>query len=180
MNRDEYLIQSKKPTPEKYCEYCGKKMERQRYRSKLEDLGAFRRRKYCCRECMRKAFVVKDSTNQSWKSAHATARKLVHLIEKREVVCAQCGSKNNVDIHHIDGMAQNNSPENLILLCRSCHMKKHRNKNTKCSICGREDERICRGMCNKHYLQWRRNGDPLHKPWSTYKERKPKDNNSVW
>lgn len=155
-----------KPTPEKYCAYCGSKMERKRYDSKLEDLGAFMRRKYCSWDCMRKDHVCKDSTNQSWKSAHATARKLIHLIEQREVMCAQCGSTRNVDIHHIDGIAQNNNPENLILLCRSCHMKAHRPKTKYCCVCGVECKRTHRGMCNKHYLQWKRHGDPLHKPWS--------------
>lgn len=163
-----------KPTPEKYCAYCGSKMERQRYGKRLEDLSAFIRRKYCCRDCMRKAFVCKDSSNQSWKSAHATARKLIHLIEQREVVCAQCGSTENVDIHHIDGVAQNNNSDNLILLCRSCHMKAHRSEVKLCSVCGKECKRTHHSMCEKHYQQWKRNGDPLHKPWSTYKEKKSK------
>ena len=35
-------------------------------------------------------------------------------------------------------------------------------------------------MCNKHYIQWRRNGDPLHKPWSTYKEKKSKGQINVY
>jgi len=32
-------------------------------------------------------------------------------------------------VHHIDGDKCNNYPENLITLCRSCHMKVHRSKD---------------------------------------------------
>lgn len=162
------------PTPEKYCAYCGKKLERKQYPNSHEDLSSFRRRKYCNMTCMRKAFVCKDSAHQDWKAAHATARKIVHLIEQREVRCAICGSTENVDIHHKDGIAQNNNSDNLILLCRSCHMKAHRSGVKYCSVCGKECKRTHHGMCEKHYQQWRRNGDPLHKPWSSYKEKKSK------
>ena len=41
----------------KYCEYCGKKLERKRYNGRLEDFGVFNRRKYCNKDCMRKAFI---------------------------------------------------------------------------------------------------------------------------
>ena len=40
-----------KPTPEKYCSSCGKKLERKRFNGRLEDYGVFLRRKYCGREC---------------------------------------------------------------------------------------------------------------------------------
>ena len=48
-----------KETPEKYCAFCGKKMERSRYPSGLEDLGAFKRRKYCSMDCMKRGHVKK-------------------------------------------------------------------------------------------------------------------------
>jgi len=32
-------------------------------------------------------------------------------------------------VHHIDGDKCNNYPDNLITLCRSCHMKVHRSRN---------------------------------------------------
>lgn len=81
-----------KPTPEKHCSYCGKKMERQRYKSKLEDLGAFMRRKYCCRECMRKGFIKSgEVTDQDIKAAHASSRKIPFTIQGKERRCEMCG-----------------------------------------------------------------------------------------
>lgn len=161
----------RKPTPEKYCAYCGKKMERRIYKSKLEDLSAFKRRKYCCWDCMRKSFVKKDASLQNNREAHASARKLVYLINGREKVCEMCGSYRNVDVHHKDHNFHNNAPENLVLVCRSCHMKLHRPANNVCSVCGKECKRTHNGMCDKHYFRWKKYGDPNHKPWSQCKER---------
>jgi len=46
--------------------------------------------------------------------------------------CVVCGSEKRLDIHHKDGNGtnvacenRNNSLDNLVLLCRSCHMKIH-------------------------------------------------------
>ena len=41
-----------------------------------------------------------------------------------------CGSTQNLDIHHIDGDWQNNNLDNLMCLCRSCHTKHERNKDS--------------------------------------------------
>ena len=48
-------------------------------------------------------------------------------------VCQECGIpelelSQNLDPHHIDYDKQNSSLENLISLCRSCHMKTNRNR----------------------------------------------------
>jgi 5-methylcytosine-specific restriction endonuclease McrA len=40
--------------------------------------------------------------------------------------CQSCGKKRSLDVHHIDSNKHNNSESNLILLCRSCHLKTHR------------------------------------------------------
>ena len=117
-----------KPTPERYCAFCGRKMERSRINGRLEDLGAFRKRKYCNRNCMKKAFVKKDASSQNWGESHHSARKIVYLLEGIEKTCRICGSKRNIDIHHNDGNFHNNSLENLIPVCRSCHIKLHRSK----------------------------------------------------
>ena len=51
--------------------------------------------------------------------------------------CEECGKANcKLDIHHIDGnglgaKVKNNNLNNLQLLCVSCHMKIHNNKNVK-------------------------------------------------
>ena len=49
-------------------------------------------------------------------------RKKMH--EQRER-CEHCGSAINLDLHHKDFQKTNHDPNNLLLLCRSCHKKVH-------------------------------------------------------
>ena len=115
---------------DKYCEYCGNKLERKRFNGRLEDFTVFKNRKYCNRECMQKAYLKIGEHNQNWSNAHTTARKINELILRKEV-CELCGSDTNLDIHHIDGNWQNNNLDNLMCLCRSCHTKYEKNKFEK-------------------------------------------------
>lgn len=112
---------------EKYCEYCGKQLERKRFNDRLEDFTVFKNRKYCNRECMKRAYLKIGENEQSYSNAHTTARKINELILHKEV-CELCGSDKNLDIHHIDGNWKNNNFNNLMCLCRSCHTKYERNK----------------------------------------------------
>lgn len=115
---------------DRYCEYCGNKLERKRFNGRLEDFTVFSNRKYCNRECMKRDYLKIGEHNQSWSNAHATARKINELILHKEV-CELCGDGKNLDIHHIDGNWQNNNLDNLMCLCRSCHTKYEKNKFEK-------------------------------------------------
>lgn len=157
-----------KPTPEKYCLFCGKKLERRQYTKKKEDLTAFRKRKYCDVQCMRKAFVNKGYSRSQTRSCHSSAQKIVFLIEEREKRCEVCGSTRHIDVHHNDGNFHNNSSENLLVVCRSCHMKIH-NPKGECVICGKPVKGY--GYCEKHYQRLKRHGDANHKPWSRCKRK---------
>lgn len=145
---------------EKYCKYCGKQLERKRYNGILEDFTVFKKRKYCNRECMKRAYLkIGDNFNQTWTNSHTTARKINELILHKEV-CELCGIKANLDIHHIDGNWQNNNLDNLKCLCRSCHTKLERSKKKKvCVICGNKHKGL--GYCNKHYIRFKKYGNPL-------------------
>ena len=98
-----------KETPEKYCENCGKKLERKRYNGQLEDLSTFKRRKFCNLTC---AGARKELTKHgySWR-----ARR--HLRLK----CESCGYDKKLQAHHIDQDKTNNQPENIQTLCKFCH-----------------------------------------------------------
>lgn len=120
---------------------------------------------------MRKGFVKTGYTSQGNKTAHGSSRRIAYLILQKEYRCECCGSTRNVDVHHKDKDYHNNNPENLQMLCRSCHMKAHSEKGV-CVICGAPMKG--HGYCNKHLIMWRKYGDPLHKPWSRFKERASK------
>lgn len=113
---------------ERYCEYCGTELVRKRFNGRLEDFSVFNKRKYCNRECMKRGFLKIGKGDQTWTSAHHTARKINELILQKDS-CELCGSTQNLDIHHIDGNWQNNNLDNLMCLCRSCHTKHERNKD---------------------------------------------------
>lgn len=115
---------------DRYCKYCGEKLERKRFNGRLEDFTVFSNRKYCNRKCMQKAYLKIGEHNQNWANAHTTARKINELLLHKEV-CELCGSDKNLDIHHIDGNWQNNNLDNLMCLCRSCHTKYEKSKFKK-------------------------------------------------
>ncbi|WP_419715707.1 hypothetical protein [Bacillus cereus] len=75
-----------------------------------------------------------------------------------------CGSTESVDIHHKDENWKNNSLESLQALCRSCHMKEHRQKKA-CIICGKPHKGL--SYCNKHYIRFKKYGDPMFKKQGT-------------
>lgn len=153
----------RKPTPERYCEECGKRLERKRLpNGDLEYLIHFNARKFCDRRCMGVSFDRRHSAEVGWSTAHYHARKIVE-----PGPCNRCGKPQALDVHHRDGNHQNNERENLERICRSCHNREHK-KRGSCAICGKPQKGL--GYCVKHYQRFKRWGDPLavkpnqHKP----------------
>lgn len=59
------------------------------------------------------------------KSKEWTEMK-IDLIQNRGSKCENCGKKGNVDVHHLTyERLYKEDPEDLMLLCRSCHSKEH-------------------------------------------------------
>lgn len=50
-------------------------------------------------------------------------RKIAFKDKKKE--CEWCGSKERLEVDHIDENPNNNIPQNLRILCHSCHLKRH-------------------------------------------------------
>ena len=148
------MAMPRKTDPEKYCAYCEKRLVRKRFSSGvLESLLAFSRRKYCDRRCMAEAFDQRHGADVGWSTAHYHARKIVP-----KGPCNRCGKPDALDVHHLDGNHQNNSPENLERICRSCHIREHHTK-VSCKICGKPMKG--HGYCEKHYQRWKKYGNPF-------------------
>lgn len=94
---------------QKSCATCGAAMFRKRFGSRLEDLSAFSRRKFCSLSC---ANTRQELTKHgySWR-----ARK--HL----KLSCEACGTVRSLEAHHIDQDRTNNEPTNIQTLCSYCH-----------------------------------------------------------
>jgi hypothetical protein len=113
-----------KPTPDKACEKCGKKLERKRINGRLEDLSVFNRRHYCDRACMAAAQegVIKVPNA---KNGRRQAAKTVRP------ACDRCGKNTSrLSVHHKDENTLNNDPGNLESLCGSCHKKEHLSRSS--------------------------------------------------
>lgn len=52
---------------------------------------------------------------------HQKIYRALHIKE-----CCHCKSTSDLEVHHIDFNHSNNSPENLVALCRECHVEVHR------------------------------------------------------
>jgi len=88
---------------------------------------------------------IKQENHWNWKGGITGTgypkewiNKLRSEIRERDnYTCQECGKKqgkHKLDIHHIDGIKININHDNLIALCRSCHIKKHRSHQKRDEI----------------------------------------------
>jgi|SRR5208337_470498 len=75
--------------------------------------------KYCSHECRIKYAVMEKSPQ--WKDGYCRYRQLAY--SKYPKVCSHCGSLERIEIHHINNNRRDNRLENLMPLCRSCHIR---------------------------------------------------------
>jgi len=69
------------------------------------------------------------------KSIPRDVRREIYIEAGYRCAVSTCGHENGLDIHHIDGNSDNNSPENLLLLCAVHHRMATR---------GKIDQKACR------------------------------------
>lgn len=97
----------------KSCAHCGAMFGRRRFGGRLEDIGVFRRRRFCTLRC---GWTAKNRDRPAhWATYHFRARK------HRKSSCEGCGSTKQLHVHHVDGRPENNDPTNLQTLCVFCH-----------------------------------------------------------
>jgi hypothetical protein len=102
----------------KSCQRCEIAMGRRRYNGRLEDLGVFKRRKYCSLKC-----ANSKVRPEHWETYHWRARK------HRLLYCEACGFTEKLHAHHVDGQPKNNSKSNIQTLCVFCHNFLHATAN---------------------------------------------------
>lgn len=143
-----------KPTPLKFCRFCGAQMERKRQpHGGIETLSSFNRKVFCSLPCFGAAQAKVPSTLEE---AYTRARQLC-----RRVSCNRCGSLERLQVHHQDRNPFNNQANNLEVLCVPCHVKEHLKptRMSTCAICGvsflarshRNRPKICSALCAKEY-----------------------------
>jgi len=125
--------------------------ERRRRARKRDEINITRRLRYAAdkaysdkkRESSNKFYQEKVKTDPIKKEVHKkhtadnmrsfrTAPNWRAVFERDGGTCVICGSDRRLGIHHKDGKGstipleqRNNSIENLLLVCQSCHMKIH-------------------------------------------------------
>lgn len=78
---------------------------------RLEDMGTFRRRRFCSLSCANS----RPKGGASRKTYHYHARK------SRLGECECCGTHKRLQVHHVNEDWADNSPSNLQTLCIFCH-----------------------------------------------------------
>lgn len=84
-------------------------MFRKSFSGRLEDYGAFSRRRHCSLSCANSRPEVKTGT------------LLYRARQHRKSYCEACGYTRFLHAHHVDQNQANNDPKNIQTLCKHCH-----------------------------------------------------------
>ena len=152
-------IRSKKEALEKYAKYdnciiCGNKFRvrenwkygnhyrktcssdcEKKYRSKRIKETYTEERKQLMSEKLKGREITweikRGDSCSNWKGGKApnTYRRIAFNEFELEMVCSKCGTEENLCVHHIDENRNNNSKENLLVVCRGCHTSLHAKNN---------------------------------------------------
>jgi endogenous inhibitor of DNA gyrase (YacG/DUF329 family) len=130
----------------KFCSnLCHKKLQFETARTiktcpscqnQFEDSPSRKARKFCSVECKNterlsdKQRREKAKAAQILKRGNNSSRRLRNWIFKvKEAKCQSCGydkRKYCIDLHHIDNNPNNNTVENIAILCVMCHRELHK------------------------------------------------------
>lgn len=110
-----YIIEAglKRRAKEIICVICDRKL----------NVRKSSRQKYC-QKCSAKTAAKRRIGKSSIRKNLRGYRKIALEFFKEECQC--CKVNKYIDIHHIDKNKKNNSLENLLPLCKRCHMKLHK------------------------------------------------------
>lgn len=97
----------------KDCLACGKELKRKNGESSV----TYRTRKYCDHKCYSVGIMIDNPTDS------ARYRRLRNSREKHQ--CIVCGITEKLHNRHIDKNLENDSDNNVVTLCSSCHTRLH-------------------------------------------------------
>ena len=69
--------------------------------------------------------VLAGAKNHNFKDGLSNYRVNFYRDNPQQRFCEICGGDQHLVIHHLDRNRKNNNPENLVMVCRSCHAKVH-------------------------------------------------------
>lgn len=103
-------------TPKANCERCGKEF------SRSASFFKWGNPRFCSQSC---AGNMKRSENERFTRVKTKTWETIRqsILERDGFKCARCGSREKLTVHHIKRwvFTKDDSPSNLITLCRSCH-----------------------------------------------------------
>ena len=72
----------------------------------------------------RRVAPIRGEAHWNWKGGVSDARAYRRLVTKEQ--CACCGGKERLAVHHRNNDHYDHSPENLMVVCLSCHSSIHK------------------------------------------------------
>lgn len=111
--------------------YCSPKCLSKAMNKRAVETGRRKEQYYKHKE---KYAALKSETDLGYKDEIRFSGNKKHVLERDGNKCVDCGKKKGLIIHHKDGSGSsetpNNEMDNLITLCRSCHMRHHSGENS--------------------------------------------------
>lgn len=115
------------------CAYCGEQFRKPKSRVENSKTGLF----FCCREHKDKAQRLDSGIDEINPDHYGNGSKTYRSKALREQssphYCSECERtlpKPILEVHHIDGDRENNSLENLKVVCPTCHRLEHYQEGT--------------------------------------------------